>query len=675
MIKKVFFILCLLFFYSSAAFSMGCSFSKSGDFNEKKYLLSAMNDVEDLLSVIDSQKQLLFSLSLDEGADRGFKVSVEKNEKEMFVSVSAQNQLMLVYGLYSFLQDIGGFRFVHPKQTIVPAELSLKSISYEKYPYFENRGFHLHTLHPTELTEYLHAPWKKDALKNIKDYMRWLVRNGQNVFQFYLLRTVDLKKWEPYMAEIAETAHNMGLKIGVMTSFSMLQQNAFQFVTLMEGGYKKQIKEKLSRLFKIKWDFISIDTTMGEFLPDLRLSHAEAIRYLIKEIEKDYKTKVFLSTHVIKDKKRILHDGTPVVMTGDTGVLIHTVMCFALKDDYAPAYENENFGFMYDKLIGYGREREVWYWPESSYWVSFDNSVPVLLLPYLKARWDDIVLLKNKGVNGHLTFTSGWEWGYWLIDWAVTRWSWGQNGEVSKMGNASEEIFNFLFSNKNISILFRKVFDLQNEFLIDKRLLVYLPAAAPFSELPAPFNRGFQPRPPFTMKKILQMNKVEAISAFNNSKLNELKNFADETAKICSELDAEITELDNDQLSNLAAELNNALKITALRSKFKYYLLKASAYKASDDVLKYNILLENAADIYQKALVLVSQQENYYRYDKYIYDRFESFTSYDFGYLYPVSELFFWKREMEQLKSEQFNAFFMNLWNFEKIVGLSSLFK
>ena len=53
--------------------------------------------------------------------------------------------------------------------------------------------------------------------------------------------------------------------------------------------------------------------------------------------------------------------------------------------------------------------REVWYWPESSYWVGFDSSVPLLLLPYLDSRYEDLLLMERLGVTGHLTFTSGWE--------------------------------------------------------------------------------------------------------------------------------------------------------------------------------------------------------------------------------------------------------------------------
>jgi hypothetical protein len=485
---------------------------------------------------------------------------------------------------------------------------------------------------------------------------------------------VDVKEWSYYAPEIVEKAHSYGLKIGIMTSFSMIQQNAFQFVTLFKNNHKSQIDERLSMLFKADWDFVSIDITLGEFLPDLRVTHSEEIRYLIKTIEKDYSAEVFLSTHVIKDEKRILHDGNNNVMSDDTGILIHTVMCYALKDDYAPAYENENFRFMYDKLMHYNRERNVWYWPESSYWVTFDNSVPNLFLPYLTSRWKDIMLLKDKNTDGHLTFSSGWEWGYWLIDWAIAKWSWTDEVKLAKSEKNPGDIFDFLLGDTRLSCLFKRAFDIQVDFLVDKKLLEYLPVAAPFAELPPPFDRGFQPRPEFTMKKIIGMKNSEVLRVINDKKLIELKEFSDNTLKITRLIDAEIKKMDGGDLVDLADELNNALKVTALRAKFKYLLLTASAYKSLGDIKKYNAKILKASSVYQIAIKLVREQKKYYRYDKYISDRFDSFTSYDFGYLYPVSELFFWKREMEQLKTGQFNAFFMKIWDFEKILGLSSLF-
>ena len=85
-------------------------------------------------------------------------------------------------------------------------------------------------------------------------------------------------------------------------------------------------------------------------------------------------------------------------------------------------------------------------------------------------------------------------------------------------------------------------------------------------------------------------------------------------------------------------------------------------------------LLAAAAAIRVRALVLVRRQEKAYRYPvSRIARQRISLTAYPFGYLYPVSNLFFWQREEEQVRRERFDPFFMNIWDFNRTLGLSSL--
>jgi hypothetical protein len=72
---------------------------------------------------------------------------------------------------------------------------------------------------------------------------------------------------------------------------------------------------------------------------------------------------------------------------------------------------------------------------------------------------------------------------------------------------------------------------------------------------------------------------------------------------------------------------------------------------------------------------LVRCQEKLYRYPVGLIARQRrSLTSYQFGYLYPVSDLIFWQREEEQVRRERFDPFFMNIWDFKRTIGLWSLF-
>ena len=63
------------------------------------------------------------------------------------------------------------------------------------------------------------------------------------------------------------------------------------------------------------------------------------------------------------------------------------------------------------------------YFPESSYWVAFDNSVPVYLPAYMRSRWLDMDRIRSEAgpLPGHVLFSTGWEWGYWQTDVATLR--------------------------------------------------------------------------------------------------------------------------------------------------------------------------------------------------------------------------------------------------------------
>ena len=45
-------------------------------------------------------------------------------------------------------------------------------------------------------------------------------------------------------------------------------------------------------------------------------------------------------------------------------------------------------------------------------------------------------------------------------------------------------------------------------------------------------------------------------------------------------------------------------------------------------------------------------------------------TSYHTGYLYTVSNLYFWQREEQEAKRNKYSPFFMGIWNMFRIAGL-----
>jgi hypothetical protein len=519
----------------------------------------------------------------------------------------------------------------------------------------------------------------------VKTYIDWLARNGQNTFQFFLLRDVDRKTWPAHARRIVEYAHLRGIRCGIEISLSMIQQQAFQTITLMRlyPSYQQQVDETLVWLFQVPWDYVSLDVTMGEHLPFLDKLLPDVQMHIEQQVEKRYGARLLYATHVISSESgaKVRRPKLP-----NSGIMIHTVMCYSASEFKAPVYGNQNQRFMLEAAIDENKRRETWYWPESSYWVGFDTSVPLLLYPYLDARWNDIETMARLGVSGHLTFSSGWEWGYWLIDWSIARWAWQltDNGKVrstSPLSRLAE-----LNSDRELQRLMGGVLTLQNSYLKDKELLRFMSALTPFSELPHPFDKPFQPEPGFRYEWLLnEATQTEATLALERP-MADLEKYALRMGAVVSLMTKRIEYLERtgrigEMQFKLMAELERGLRVTALRAGHRSLTLRAILAKRGehagniDHSRVSDQLLLKARLIRLQAQFLVQRQESIYRYpvDK-IGRRRPSMTAYPFGYLYPASNLFFWEREEEQIQHERFDALFMNLWDMRRTLGLESLF-
>lgn len=602
----------------------------------------------------------------------------------------------IAFGLYGLLQEKLGIKFIHPKQTVFPKHAAWPlpaQFHWRAEPLFDKKGFHLHTLHPLELTEQLHNPDYPGALEDIKQFIDWLVRNQQNVFQFYLLRDVDRGTWPGHARQFVDYAQSRGIWVGVKFSLAVLQQKAFQTIKVLRPRYKKQIDRTLAWLFQVGWNFVTVDFTMGEYLPKFEKLAPMIRDYMVEQITEKYDTKLMFTTHVTRPKQERVN-GTISDLTADeaiakerqTGILIHTVMCYSIDEPKAPVYGNANQRFMLERAKLENQRQETWYWPESAYWIGFDNSVPMLLLPYLSARWSDIKTMQDIGVDNHLTFTSGWEWGYWLIDWSIARWSWRFYEDESPQPNEPLSALKDIFPQPSLTALWERALDLQNEFLKNRELLKFMVGLDPSAELPWPFDSPFQPRPDFTYSWLLRRAGEKETAGILQGPVVELEKFAEKTEEIVKEMKSEL-QLPRDKaelsslLSQLQDELIRSLRVTGLRARHRALTIRAliadrKAFRQNHSTNGHPApLLLQAREVRKTAETLVRKQEQCYRFPHdLIAQRRPDFTSYHFGYLYPVSELLFWRREEQQVQARRFDAFYQRIWKFRRVIGLESMF-
>lgn len=616
--------------------------------------------------------------------DRSYHWRSTRQKGRTVLRLQANSPHGIAAGLYGLLQEQLGVQFIHPRQTLLPnhRRWPLKpSFSFSGNPRFRHTGFHLHTLHPTELTEQLHDPNYPGGFEEVAAYLDWLARTGQNSFQFFLLRGVDRTSWIPHARRIIAHAHSRGISCGLELSLAMLQQQAFQALTLLRPlpTYRRQVEQTLDWLFQAPWDFITLESMLGEHLPLVGRLLPTPQQHFEQLVTRHYQRPLLYATHVITEAEGQVR--RPLCPT--SGMLIHTVMCWSASELNAPVYGNRNQRFMLEAARAECSRRETWYWPESSYWVGFDTPVPLLLLPYLDSRWQDIRTMAGLGLQGHLTFSSGWEWGYWLVDWSIARWSWRYLHNGREQATTPLSCLNGLLPDPALQRLWQQALRLQNRYLKDRELLRYLAAATPFAELPRPFKLPFQPEPPFSYRWLQRRATADEAQQVISGPVADLEQYADEMTTITNQLQRRLVLLGagssfGTARLQLADELTIALQVTALRARHRALTLRALAvdrHELLGGKATAQQLLHQARLIRHQAQLLVNRQEQQYRYPPELLARQRSsLTAYPFGYLYPASRLFFWEREEQQAAQGRFDPLFMNLWDIRRTLGLESLF-
>lgn len=578
------------------------------------------------------------------------------------------------FGIYGLMDEVLGFRFIHPKTTLKPEKVEWpQELSYSSSPRFSKHGFHLHTQHPLELTEQLHNPDFPNAWQDVKEYINWLVRNRQNYWEWCLLRTVDMEKWQPHAKRMVDYSHKRGIMIGVDVSLHMIQQRTFQLYKSWPKSWRskeRQMLSSLEKLFYADWDFLNVEFNTAEFIGGKDKLKSRLKKTLIATARNKYGSNIMGRKHVVSPENMV-GEQADVFSSNDSidlyrGVGIHTVMMYSLEDSVAPVYENENFHHIYRDMVKENKVREVWFYPESAYWVTYDNSVPMLLLPYLSGRLNDILLCEKENVPNHLTFSSGWEWGYWAVDWSIARWSWSStfNGQAHQPERM--EWVTTLGYSEEVKSNLDKHLELQQDHLLNKNLLRYLCAQTVTDEFSL-FRKQFQPRPEFTFKWLARKSDEETRNRVRTIGITQLQEYYSKSEALNSELSELIDNTDQDVIG----ECFIGLQVTALRAKHRASTVSSILAHREKQKTDKEHWLEKASEIRLQALELVKKQETGYKYDgNLLFGEYDSHTSYPHGYLYMPHNLHFWNREEQQSLKNRWNYEFMNIWKVGRIIGL-----
>lgn len=614
--------------------------------------------------------------------DRSYQWTGRKTGQQYILELTAHSFDGVSAGIYGLLQEVLNFNFYHPRQTQFPDLKTWplnEALTYSSNPRFNKMGFHLHTQHPIELTEALLDENYPNGENVIREYIDWLARNRQNYMEFCLLESINRETWPAYAAKWVKYMKERGVIPGLDLSLHMKQQYAFKLYRNIPKSFKSketQILERFNQLTQAGWEYWNVEFSETEFTSGNAEEKARLRRYVHELM---FKKNIHLTgrEHVVKPEKMVGGGQTASISKEDTldahrGTMIHTVMFYTLNDTLAPVYGNDNLLHMREMLHREMQHRETWYYPESAYWVTFDASIPMFLTPYLNGRLEDILFCQKTGVEGHLTFTSGWEWGYWLIDWSIANWSWQSFINDQEVQAYPEQYFDKIISSSTAKEYFSNVVSLQHQEIKVNNLMQYLTAMTVTDEMPFGQNLPFHPKPSHDYSQIRNKISLEIVDSLKDNAIPALKNFSEQYKIYRKQLKAE--DLKNPILKEIIEGLDIVAKRAEHRVATMSYLLEyrkatiAKDKKAKKSAFRY---LEEAAQIRKDALKIVRSREQNYRYplEELAYEK-EDHTSYQFGYLYPAHDLHFWVREESQAKKNRWKFWHKNIWNIWRIMGI-----
>jgi hypothetical protein len=575
--------------------------------------------------------------------------------------VSGGDRLGAQYGLAHAFEALG-VRFFAPYSTFVPPSWAAAAAGVEldaselHEPATAERGIQLHTLHPIEGLYALWVPGE-DHLAQAEAIVDWCVKQRVNLLQWVALADIIEDSalagaWNDHTAAILQMVHDRGMRagIGIQLFGASNLQRAFDLLD-EQGDEATQRAEMTARydllLAGLAFDHVTL--SFGEFSsqsPDAFLASTNLAYEVLQEVAPG--TTMSSVVHVGN------YDDTMVEYMGETYIYyllaqfadpaivpwVHTVMYYNLFEDAGGAYLHDEFVEHRDLLLSrLEGGLDVGYFPETAYWVAFDNSVPTFLPVYVSSRFVDFDRVREAGlppIPRHITFSSGWEWGYWLQDVAVLRMAWAVPNDWR---DEVRHILSPLPDGEALADATIALAEAQHYALIHERAAPYLAARDALIDVGDSAGILSQPDRP-SLDEIPAMTAAErdAIDAGPLSALDELAVVAETAA-------AELEALPSAPWRD---EILDGAQIDALRARYITAIYRAViAFADGDDPQPF---LDDAAERLAGAEAVVARRHAalWSPLGNTLLVPGDNPTIYPNGYLQKAHELCYWGRERVQ---------------------------
>ncbi|HJK91178.1 MAG TPA: hypothetical protein RMH26_10655, partial [Polyangiaceae bacterium LLY-WYZ-15_(1-7)] len=308
----------------------------------------------------------------------------------------------------------------------------------------------------------------------------------------------------------------------------------------------------------------------------------------------------------------------PKLAPENLGVKVHTLMFYDLFRP-APVYGNEDFSNLYDFMEEEYLDRNLWYFPESAWWLTFDNAIPLYLPITIEARDRDIQGIAHMlegGLDGHRVFGTGHEWGYWQNEYCsfrmaadlAYRWTDCLGDIASVMGGAEEEV----------AAVLQAAVERQEEFMFDAEAIRWLVGTDPETEIADSIGVVFHPLPP-TPRAMLRWDADE-VAAFEAETLPLLEGIERDFFLLASRLNA-VEDAVPEGARNVFGEIRDGLEAFQLRARHQRQvygavaLLRRSQLEGDASLRAMGEAeLSAAGETTERVLEVIRRREAGYRY-------------------------------------------------------------
>ena len=570
------------------------------------------------------------------------------------------------WAVYDLLMTLG-VRYFHPEHTWYPPEAKWpESLSKIEGPSFMRRSMSAHRTHPIELS----APNDPGELDMEGYQKRWIDWNVK-------LRQSAVNGWD---SEFAGTyAYERGFPR--MASFRLLntQQGGER---VLDPDDPRSEEEQIAAAIEEEFQPV-------EGVPDVSELHFQfnPSEFTEADDEDTVRRLTFIADYIEAEHPGVsiytINHGThgeptpnygvrfydlPQFAPGAIGVKVHTLMFYDLERP-APVYGNEDFSYLLDWTLEQHPHRRILHYPESSWWLTFDLPVPLYLAPVtLEARRHDIDLLQDylsealddeTGIYGHHLFTSGQEWGYWLIDYCTAWMAWDTSITHT---DCIADFTGTLAGGDRIASVLQEVEERQVTDMRDPEIIRYLVGSDDETEVALDVGIDFHPLPPGPARVLDYTD--EAVAGLRSSSLDALRAIAADYHEWADAVEETLPKQSEWQ-APWAWEIHDGLRIFALRAEhslavYETALSLRDALAASDmaAVSEAATGLEVARDITERAKTIVRAREAEYRYPDELTivgdepgepGAIQNATIYPYRYLSRTHRMFYWERPNDQL--------------------------